>query len=156
VLAPAQTVSTLPEGWSADPPTEVYSRPSHAAELLLSADGRFCYVSNRGHDSVVVFAVAAGSGRLEALQWVPSGGRVPWAMCFVGGAAAPWLVVQNTHCGGGGRDVAGGFVPMLGPSTVAAFARDAGTGRLRFADAGTVPEAISVVEAPLAAGGAQL
>ena len=44
VLAPAQTVSTLPEGWSADPPTEVYSRPSHAAELLLSADGRFCYV----------------------------------------------------------------------------------------------------------------
>jgi Lactonase, 7-bladed beta-propeller/Tripartite tricarboxylate transporter family receptor len=31
----------------------------------------------RGHDSVAVFAVEGGTGRLSPVQWVPSGGRTP-------------------------------------------------------------------------------
>lgn len=111
-LRTAQTLSTLPPGWTAPKPTEVYSAPSHASELLLSTDGRFCYVSNRGHDSVVVFAVAATTGRLAAVQWQPCGGRIPWAMTFAGGPEAPFLVVQNTHSRGGGLNG-----PMQVPDT---------------------------------------
>ena len=40
-------------------------------------DGRSVYASNRGHDSIVVFAVDEGTGRLAPRQWVPSGGRTP-------------------------------------------------------------------------------
>ena len=29
-------------------PGSVYSKPSHAAELLVAKDGRFVYISNRG------------------------------------------------------------------------------------------------------------
>lgn len=48
-----------------------------AAEIAVGADGRFLHVSNRGHDSIAVFAIAPGTGRLSAVQWVPSGGRTP-------------------------------------------------------------------------------
>ena len=50
---------------------------SRAAEIAVSVDGRCVYTSNRGHDSVAVFAVDAGTGRLAPRQWVASGGRTP-------------------------------------------------------------------------------
>ncbi|HXA22127.1 MAG TPA: beta-propeller fold lactonase family protein, partial [Acetobacteraceae bacterium] len=40
-------------------------------------DGRFLYVSNRGHDSVAVFAVAQDSGRLSFFGCEPTGGKRP-------------------------------------------------------------------------------
>ena len=43
----------------------------------MTADGRFLYASNRGHDSVVAFAVDQASGRLSPAGWAPSGGRTP-------------------------------------------------------------------------------
>lgn len=67
-LAPFQLLPSLPESFTGN---------SRAAELAMTADGRFLYASNRGHDSVAAFAVDAGSGRLRALGWVPSGGRTP-------------------------------------------------------------------------------
>lgn len=47
------------------------------AEIVVSADGRFVYASNRGHDSVGVFAIDAASGRVSPRQWLPTGGHTP-------------------------------------------------------------------------------
>ena len=63
-----QSISTLPDGFSGE---------SICAEIRLSADGRFVYGSNRGHDSLAVFARDAATGRLAVVEIVPSGGKHP-------------------------------------------------------------------------------
>ncbi len=68
VLRPGQRVSTLPEGFTGG---------NTAAELLLSADQRFLYASNRGHDSVAWFRVDPVSGALSRQGVVPSAGEHP-------------------------------------------------------------------------------
>ena len=67
----SQIVSTLPSGFPA-----AKSRPG---DLLLGPKGRFLYATNRGHDSVVTFAVD-GSGDLTLVGHQPSGGRGPAAL----------------------------------------------------------------------------
>jgi 6-phosphogluconolactonase len=69
-LTNPETVSVLPPG--------VPLRPDYtAAEILLSPDGRFLYVSLREHNSVSVMSVNPYSGRLTFVQNVPSGGKLP-------------------------------------------------------------------------------
>lgn len=67
-LQPFQLLPSLPDNCTGH---------SHAAEVAVSADGRFLYASNRGHDSIGVFAIDGASGRLAPVQWVPSGGVTP-------------------------------------------------------------------------------
>jgi 6-phosphogluconolactonase len=68
-LRPIQSLSTLP----AD-----YAKPGDnlTAEIHCSRDGRFVYVSNRGHDSIAVFAVAE-NGTLALVEIVPAGVKIP-------------------------------------------------------------------------------
>jgi 6-phosphogluconolactonase len=47
------------------------------AELVISADGKFLYVGNRGHDTVTVFAIDRKAGTLTLKENIPSGGRTP-------------------------------------------------------------------------------
>jgi len=54
-----QTISTLPD-W--------YRGISTTAQILVSADGRFVYASNRGHDSIAVFRCDAQTGRLTEVS----------------------------------------------------------------------------------------
>lgn len=67
-LAPFQIVSALPD---------TFTRNSRAAEIVVSADGRFLYASNRGDDSIAIFAIDASSGRLSPVAWTASGGKTP-------------------------------------------------------------------------------
>ncbi|MGO4544743.1 lactonase family protein [Paenibacillus sp. 2TAB23] len=62
-----ETVSTLPIGFDGD---------NSCAEITISADGSYLYGSNRGHDSIVVFAVSA-SGQLSLLQHISVEGGHP-------------------------------------------------------------------------------
>lgn len=55
---------------------------NYPAEVLVSADGRFVYVSNRGHDSVAVFAVESGGSALRLLDAPSSGGDYPRHISF--------------------------------------------------------------------------
>jgi 6-phosphogluconolactonase len=71
-LTALQTISTLPDGVS---PAAGLS----TAELILHPNGRFLYGSNRGHDSLVVYAVDATKGTLTLVQHVPTGGKTPRA-----------------------------------------------------------------------------
>ena len=50
---------------------------SHGADIHVSPDGRFVYGSNRGHDSIAIFRIEQGSGKLEPLGHAPSGGNTP-------------------------------------------------------------------------------
>ncbi len=67
-LAPRQTLTTLP----AD-----FPGVSHAAEIRVHPSGRYVYCSNRGHDSLAVFAIDEVSGRLTLVEIVPCGGKNP-------------------------------------------------------------------------------
>ncbi len=64
-----QTISTLPEGF--DP------KNNSTAEIALSPNGKFLYISNRGHDSIAAFAVGEKDGKLTLVEHVPSGGKTP-------------------------------------------------------------------------------
>ncbi|MEA2696165.1 MAG: 6-phosphogluconolactonase [Myxococcales bacterium] len=46
-------------------------------EIQISRDGRFVYVSNRGHDSITTFSVNPHTGLLTMIDNVPSGGHEP-------------------------------------------------------------------------------
>ncbi|MDR7332751.1 lactonase family protein [Roseateles asaccharophilus] len=84
-----QTVSGLPPSASADGNT--------AAEILVHESGRFLYVSNRGHDSISVFAIDAQDGSLRFVGATPSGGRTPRSFGLVPGGR--FLVAANQNGG---------------------------------------------------------
>jgi 6-phosphogluconolactonase len=63
-----QTISTLPADFQGDNTT---------AEILVHPTGRFLYGSNRGHDSIAVFAIDPEHGRLQAVQHQATGGQTP-------------------------------------------------------------------------------
>lgn len=60
--------STLPEGCT---------NRNTTAEILVHPSGRFVYGSNRGHDSIAVFAADAAKGTLSLLQHRSTGGKAP-------------------------------------------------------------------------------
>ncbi|UJF31903.1 lactonase family protein [Paenibacillus hexagrammi] len=68
VLTPLQNVSTLP----AD-----YSGSNICADIHLSPDGRYVYASNRGHDSIAVYAVDEQRGTLSLEQLQETHGHTP-------------------------------------------------------------------------------
>ncbi|HEY1930502.1 MAG TPA: lactonase family protein [Acetobacteraceae bacterium] len=66
-LTEAQVAGTLPQG---------HTGKNTTAEIAVAPDGRFLYISNRGHDSIARFAIA-GDGRLSFLGTTPTGGKRP-------------------------------------------------------------------------------
>lgn len=67
-LRELQTVSTLPTD---------FTGASHCADVHVSPDGRFVYGSNRGHDSIVIFAIDQATGRLTYVDHESTQGRTP-------------------------------------------------------------------------------
>ena len=67
-LSEIQTISTLPG--------EV-QRGYSTAEVYVHPDGKFVYGSNRGHDSIVVFACDPKTGKLSLVEHQPTQGRTP-------------------------------------------------------------------------------
>ncbi|QAY67201.1 lactonase family protein [Paenibacillus protaetiae] len=83
-LTEVQNLSTLPEGYSGD---------NGCAEIAISADGRYLYGSNRGHDSIVVYAVDAASGKLAVVEHVSTEGGHPRHFSILPGGE--FLLVAN-------------------------------------------------------------
>ena len=71
-----QTVSTTPEDWD--------KSNGSCADIHLSADGRFAYASNRGHDSLAVFAIHPDTGELKSLGQTPTE-KTPRSFCLMPG-----------------------------------------------------------------------
>lgn len=72
-LTPLQVVRSTPEDFTA------YST---GAEISVDRAGRTLYVSNRGHDSIGVFAIDRAKGTLSPKQWVPTRGGTPRFFTF--------------------------------------------------------------------------
>jgi 6-phosphogluconolactonase len=67
-LTTIQSVPTLPEG---------FSGTSHTAEVQVHPSGKFLYGSNRGHDSIAIFGIDEGTGRLTPAGHEPTQGKTP-------------------------------------------------------------------------------
>ncbi|PZE21238.1 lactonase family protein [Paenibacillus xerothermodurans] len=68
-LEPTQMVNTLPEQY--DGPANI------CAEIQISPCGKYLYGSNRGHDSIVVFAIDTDTGMLTEVEHVSTLGAHP-------------------------------------------------------------------------------
>ena len=91
---PLHSVSTLSEGHNAVERNEV-ERNNTAAEIALHPSGKFLYVSNRGDDSMAVFAIDTAMPR--AIQHIPSGGTTPRFFCL--DPTGRFLLVCNQDSG---------------------------------------------------------
>ena len=83
-LAPLHVVRSTPAEFTA------YST---GAEIAVDRAGRNVYVTNRGHDSVGVFAIDRASGTLSPRQFVPTHGDTPRFFCL--DPAERFLYVAN-------------------------------------------------------------
>jgi 6-phosphogluconolactonase (cycloisomerase 2 family) len=68
-----------------------------AAELAVSRDGRHVYASNRGENTLVVFAVDPVTRLLTEVQRIACGGVTPWSFALHPGGR--WLFVANEASG---------------------------------------------------------
>ncbi|WP_367130470.1 lactonase family protein [Saccharothrix sp. HUAS TT1] len=118
VLKPGPKLSTLPAGAPTTP-------RNYPAEVLVSADGRFVYLSNRGHDSVAVFAVERGGAALRLVEATPVGGKFPRHLEL--DASGRFLLAANQNS-----------------DSVTAFAVDRRTGGLRLAHTTAAPIPVCV------------
>ena len=83
-LTPLQVVPSTPAE---------FTGYSTGAEIAVDRAGRNVYVSNRGHDSIGVFAIDPAKGTLAPRQWVPTKGSVPRFFAF--GPDEKFLYVAN-------------------------------------------------------------
>lgn len=105
-LTEFQTLSTIPDS--------VTDRTGFStAEIAVHPSGRFLYGSNRGHDSIAIYAIDEATGRLTFRGVEPIRGRTP--RNFAIDPSGRWLLAagQDSH-------------------TVSVFAIDGSTGALTF------------------------
>jgi 6-phosphogluconolactonase len=86
-LRAVQTITTLPDDFHGENTT---------AQIAVTPDGRHVYGSNRGHDSIAIFAVG-DDGQLSALGHQPSGGQTP--RNFALDPTGAWLLAANQTTG---------------------------------------------------------
>ena len=85
-LSELQTISTLPKG---------FKGANTTAEITTDMAGKFLYVSNRGDDSIAVFAIDQGNGRLSLVEHVKTGGKEP--RHFALDPTGRWLFAENQN-----------------------------------------------------------
>jgi 6-phosphogluconolactonase len=104
VLTEVQTLSSLPTGESVKPG---YS----TAELYAHPSGKFLYGSNRGHDTIVGYAIDEKTGKLTLIEHTSTQGKIPRS--FGIDPTGKWLLAGNQNS-----------------DTVVVFGIEAKTGRL--------------------------
>ena len=67
-LIPLQVITTLPPSFTGN---------STTSEIAVAPSGKFVYGSNRGHDSIAIFAVDDATGMLSSVGWESTQGKVP-------------------------------------------------------------------------------
>ncbi|MEO5649495.1 MAG: lactonase family protein [Ginsengibacter sp.] len=68
IFSEIQTIATIPEN---------FTEENKCGGIKVSADGKYLYGSNRGHNSIVVFIIDENNGKLTYVENVPSGGVWP-------------------------------------------------------------------------------
>ena len=88
VLSELQTISTLPQDFAGNNST---------AEVQVHPTGKFLYGSNRGHDSIAVFAIDPDKGTLTAAEHVPTQGKTPRNFGIDPTGSYLFAANQNSH-----------------------------------------------------------
>jgi 6-phosphogluconolactonase len=124
-LARGGVLPTVPPEWD-------LSKGS-CADIHVSEDGRFVYASNRGHDSLAMFAVNAESGALSFLGTVETE-QTPRSFCLLPGGG--YVVAAGEGNGrlrvfkrdavSGLLEVVGSYECGAGPAWVTALRRSGG------------------------------
>lgn len=83
-LKEVQTISTLP----AD-----FHGKSACADVHVTPSGRFLYGSNRGHDSIAIYAIDESAGTLSLVGHQPTMGK--WPRNFAIDPTGAWLLAAN-------------------------------------------------------------
>jgi len=83
-LQEVQSISTLPARFAGD---------NTGAQVLVHPSGNLVYASNRGHDSIAVFAVADHSGELSLIGHQPTQGKSP--RHFALDPSGCWVLAAN-------------------------------------------------------------
>jgi 6-phosphogluconolactonase len=83
-LAEFQSISALPDD---------FKGVSTAAEIMIHPNGKFLYASNRGDNSLAVFAIDQTTGKLTPIEHVPSGGKMPRNFAF--DPTGKWIICSN-------------------------------------------------------------
>jgi 6-phosphogluconolactonase len=83
-LTEVQTVSALPDD---------FKGVSAAAEIAIHPNGQFLYASNRGADTIAIFAIDPATGRLTPAGHVSSEGETPRNFAF--DPTGRWIIVTN-------------------------------------------------------------
>ena len=87
-LKPFQRVPTLPTDYVGD---------NMAAEIAILPSGKFLYASNRGHESIVIYAVDSATGRIEPVGWEPVQGKTPRFFCLDPDASHLYAANEDSH-----------------------------------------------------------
>ena len=85
-LSPVHVVSTIPQH---------FFGPTSGAGITLSEDGRYLFVSNRGHDSIARFSISDTSDEPVLLGWTPVG-RTPRFIGVQPRANSLWVTAQDS------------------------------------------------------------
>jgi 6-phosphogluconolactonase len=117
VLTPITTIPILRRDYAGSTNT--------SAEVVVSRSGLFVYGSNRGDDSLVVLSFDSDTGKLEFVQRMTEGIKVPRNYAI--DPSGKWLVCAN-----------------LTANTATVYGVDPQTGRLVFSGTIAVPEAMCV------------
>ena len=104
-LSSVDRVTTLPEGASAE--------GNSTADIHVSPDGKFVYASNRGHDSIVIYAIDTDTGKLTYVGNEPTQGARPRNFCMDDQGEYVWVANRDTD-------------------NVVVFKRDAASGKLTY------------------------
>lgn len=66
---------------------------NHPADIHVAPSGRHVYISNRGEDTIAVFAIDAATGKVTAVEQVSTGGKSPRS--FALDPSGRWLLAAN-------------------------------------------------------------
>ena len=86
-LKSRQSVPTVPDDWRTK---------GSCADIHITADGRFVYASNRGHDSLAMFSVNAQTGELTSLGQTPTE-KTPRSFALVSGDRFVIAAGETSH-----------------------------------------------------------
>jgi 6-phosphogluconolactonase len=116
-LTELQQVSTVPP---------YYDGPNTPGEVAVHPNGKFLYVSNRGHNSVVLFTIDAEKGTLTYVEEQGTGGKTPrhfgiepsakhMAICNL---ESNTVLASRIDAGNGRLKPSGVFAEVAGPTCV--------------------------------------
>ncbi|HMF20909.1 MAG TPA: beta-propeller fold lactonase family protein, partial [Pseudolabrys sp.] len=100
-LQPIQILPSIPAS---------YTGNNTGAEIAVVPSGRVIYASNRGHDSVAIFAVDRRDGTLTSVGWAPTNAKSPRFFCL--DPSAKILYAANADEGYSGQQNTDTIVPF--------------------------------------------